>query len=268
MHGTALSNTHKIYIWECKTSVPRRQKCCSCFHGIHQLSISFFTQPLPAFPPLAPSNPHCHLSCSVSWLVCSLSSRAANAARANTCQEHCDAGFPPGLLEGGCPALPWWLRHTLRGHEEWREAQPVNVIPTAHAGLSRGKEHYWGWYWKLQKTNKRNQMFPTLALCKPHASLRVQPDRSLQLALNRIYLDLLHFYQENGDCGISLLSTCSPGPLIAYASGPNTPGKNNITQNWRVHLAWMHLSRTQLNWNSLLQIASWLQRTLQKRSTK
>lgn len=165
-------------------------------------------------------------------------------------------------------ALPWWLRHTWRGHEKWREAQPVNVIPTAHAEMSGGKEHYWGWYRKLQKTNKRNQMFPTLALCKPHTSLRVQPDRSLQLALNRIYLDLLHFYQENGDCGISLLSTCSPGPLIAYASGPNTPGKSNITQNWRVHLAWMHLSLTQLNWNSLLQIASWLQRTLQKRSAK
>lgn len=126
-------------------------------------------------------------------------------------------------------ALPWRLRHTLRGREGRREAQPVNVIPTAHAGWSRGKEHYWGWYWKLQKTNNRNQMFPTLR--KPHTSLRVQPDRPLQLALNRIYLDLLHFYQEDGDHGILLLSTCSPEPLIAYASGHNTPGKSNITQN-------------------------------------
>lgn len=34
------------------------------------------------------------------------------------------------------------FRHTLGGHEGRKEAQPVNVIPTAHAGLNRGKEHF------------------------------------------------------------------------------------------------------------------------------
>lgn len=46
--------------------------------------------------------------------------------------------FLLGLLGG--TAMPGRLRHTLRGHDR-KEAQSVNVIPTAHAGLNRGAEH-------------------------------------------------------------------------------------------------------------------------------
>lgn len=168
----------------------------------------------------------------MSWLIPFPSSSALNAARANTCQEYYRDGF--SLWLPGGTAMLGWFRHTLGGPEGRREAKPGNVIPRAHAGLNRGKEPYWGWYWKLQKTNKRNKIFPTLALWKPCTSFRVQPDRSLLFALSRIYLDLLHLHQEDSVCRISLLATktsCFSVPFTACASGLNAPSKSSISQN-------------------------------------
>lgn len=97
-----------------------------------------FHPALPSFPPVSPSKPHYHLSCSMSWLIPFPSSCALNVARANTCQESYRDGF--SLWLPGGTAMLGRFRHTLGGHEGRREAQPVNVIPTAHAGLNRGKE--------------------------------------------------------------------------------------------------------------------------------
>lgn len=136
----------------------------------------------------------------------------------------------PGILQSWF--FTWAARRDCRAfaaeahldrHEGRIEVQPVNVIPTADTGLNTISEDI---------GNNRKQVTEIKCFllwhCKPCTSLRVQPDRSLQFALNRIYLDLLHFaYQEDGVCGISLLPTvpsCSPGPLIACASGSNTPG--------------------------------------------
>lgn len=120
--------------------VPRRWEMLLLFLR-HSSAFPFFLHPaLPSFPPVSPSKPHYHLSCSMSWLIPFPSSCALNAARANTGQEYHRDGFSLWLLGG--TALLGRFRHTLRGHEGRTEAQPVNVIPTAHVGLNRGEEPF------------------------------------------------------------------------------------------------------------------------------
>lgn len=136
--------------------------------------------------------------------------------------------FFTGAARRDCHAVA--AQAHLDRHKGRIEVQPVNVIPTADTGLNTIREDI---------GNNRKQVTEIKCFllwhCKPCTSLRVQPDRSLQFALNRIYLGLLHFaYQEDSVCGISLLPpvpSCSPGPLIACASGSNAPGESGITQN-------------------------------------
>lgn len=113
------------------------------------ISFQLVSSSSPSFFPLSlpPRNPHYHLSCSMSWLIHFPSSCAPNAARANTCQEHSQAlFFFAWAVWRDCRA--WAAQAHLDRHQGRREVQPINVIPTAKAGLNRGREHYWGWRWK------------------------------------------------------------------------------------------------------------------------
>lgn len=138
------------------------------------------------------------------WLILFPSSCAPKAARANTCQEHC---FFAGAAWRNCHA--WAAQAHLE--RAWQKRGTVREC-YSHS-TCRPEQRYRTLLGMILEINNIKQIFPMLALCKHWTSLRVQPDRSLPFAINRIYLYLLHLYQEDGVCGILLLSTV-PSTLL------------------------------------------------------